>query len=316
MEIGIFGCSHSFGRGLTLAETLFGFYDREPNALDQLDSGYAATLSKMYPQHNFEVIPVLGGGNQDIINNLINCIDERPKDMYIVQMTQWHRFTFGCLNYSKQAVQHTENLGYYMYDTRSYFQQRDPLVNFPHLPNWSLSFKPQQNPSSEVKGTGSGQFMWKETFTPDGFAKAREFYEIAMEVMIRDHIPSRLNIDNNWSIFKMLHHLSKHHNIWYFYWNMPFGDAVDFQSYDRRFAEQVRNHVAMMYSKWNSLDQSKQIQQVPIHNMLISEVGEKVYIAKMVEDRGLHLTEAAHNLLVSYLLKNKNFKEALDASNS
>ena len=316
MEIGVFGCSHSFGRGHDLAGVLFGFYERDDAALDQLDSGYPATLSKIYPQHNFEVIPALGGGNMDIVNNLINCIDERPKDMYIVQMTQWHRFTFGCLNYNKQAVQHTDNLGYYIYDTRSYFKQRDPKCDFPHLPNWSLSFKPQQAPEARIKGTGSGQFLWGEDFTPSGFAEAREFYEKAMEVMIRDHIPSRLNIDNNWATFKMLHHLSRHDNIWYFYWNMPFGDITDFTSYDRRFAEEVRNHVARMANKWNLLDHPKQIQPIPIHNMLINEVGEKKYIADMVEDKGLHLTESAHNIVTKYLLSNKNFKEALDAPNS
>ena len=71
MDIGIIGCSHSFGRGIRLSDTLFGFYDYLTEYLDQLDSGYPAILSQTYPQHNFEVWPVLGGGNKDIVNQVV-----------------------------------------------------------------------------------------------------------------------------------------------------------------------------------------------------------------------------------------------------
>ena len=71
-------------------------------------------------------------------------------------------------------------------------------------------------------------------------------------------------------------------SIWYFYWNMPFGDITDFTMYDRRFADEVRNHVALMNNKWNSLDHSKQIQPIPIHNMLIKCYNLYLYLYLLV----------------------------------
>ena len=94
MEIGIFGCSHSFGTGKTLADTL---YELNENKTDNLNKGYGAILAELYPQHNFTLFPVLGGGNKDILENLTYAIENNPCDMYIVQTTQWHRFTFGVL---------------------------------------------------------------------------------------------------------------------------------------------------------------------------------------------------------------------------
>ena len=44
MEIGIFGCSHSFGTGKTLADTL---YELNENKTDNLNKGYGAILAEL-----------------------------------------------------------------------------------------------------------------------------------------------------------------------------------------------------------------------------------------------------------------------------
>tara|TARA_B000000609_G_scaffold109851_1_gene84790 strand:- start:220 stop:1158 length:939 start_codon:yes stop_codon:yes gene_type:complete len=311
MDIGIIGCSHSFGRGIRLSDTLFGFYDYLTEYLDQLDSGYPAILSQTYPQHNFEVWPVLGGGNKDIVNNLVNLINTRPKDMYIVQMTSWYRFTLGCLFYEKELKELTDNLSYNVYNTQSYWQQRGGPVEWPHLPNLSAVFKPSQDPINHIKGTGCGDFIWKNTDIPDRFIKQHEFTMFFLEVLVKEHFQSKLFIEDNWSTFLTLYELSKHHNIWYFYWNMPFGDLDDYDRVQTPIKDKTRNYAAMLHAKWSGMKHDKQIQPTPIHNYFMDTMGKK-YIADIVEDHGLHLTNKGHLHVVKYLLENNQFMEALN----
>ena len=75
--------------------------------------------------------------------------------------------------------------------------------------------------------------------------------------------------------------------------------------------DKTRNYAAMLHAKWSGMKHDKQIQPTPIHNYFMDTMGKK-YIADIVEDHGLHLTNKGHLHVVKYLLENNQFMEALN----
>ena len=315
MKISIIGSTHAFGRGENAAATLFNFWDEDETAFKQLNTGYPGILSSMYNQHQFHVVPILDGGNKDIVYALSNLIDEKPSDMYIVQMTSWHNFARGWFFYSKQEKSVHDNLSYHVYHPGSYYNQlgdnRDE-ENLPYFPNYNLCFKPGQDRGAPIPGTGTSDFIYNVRFQDFNLNYAIEDSEMTNQLLIQEHLRSRLFVDDNYTVYKMMYNLSKQHNIWYFYWNVPFGNALDFQYViPKQIGKVLTDYTALLHNKWINLDHEKEISNIPIMNMLHQELTSE-NVENICVDRKQHLNNFGHELVVEHLLSNPKFKEALN----
>ena len=309
MEIGIFGCSHSFGTGKEIVDTL---YELNENSNNKLHKGYGAILAELYPQHNFTLFPVLGGGNKDILENLTYAIENNPCDMYIVQTTQWHRFTFGILQYIKKLFNIGKNMQVYTYDTSTYHGQRTD-IDKKYLPNYCATFLPCQPIYSDVPGTGHSQFIWGKDWCAEGADEMKEVYGQAITTIIMDHFASNYFLDENYMMFNMLNMLSQQHNIWYFYWNPPFGKVKDLQYVDPKTRKDVLTlKIDLLNEKWKTKTRDKEIQSQDIETFLNKKIGTKKVVTDYVIDSGTHLNNKAHKMVVDYLLSNENFKKELE----
>lgn len=312
MNIGIFGCSHSFGTGFETVKCAEALNTEESPWFNRLkNEGYSVILSKLFPQHNFEVVSAVGGGNLDILQNVVDYIQNKPKDMYIVQTTTWYRFVFGVLDYNNFTKQINDNLSYTTYNTDSFYH-RVPNEQWSEAfgPNQYISFLPQQqNPE---QGSGFGNFLWNEKKTARGMEKMREEYNAAFTVIIRDHLASYKFLNENKLLFEQLNYLSKKENLWYFHWNPPFGTEHDFRDMVTEILKQSKiKLIQSFYDKWQKKDHNKRIVPFDILSYLEETISKKRLIANHVTD-GYHLDNAMHNVVVSLLLSNPKFKEALN----
>lgn len=320
MEIGIFGCDHAFGRGIEGPITLYGVSDNNAEAISLAREGYPAVLSKLYPQHNFEVVPILDGGTREIINSLMNYIIENPKDLYIVQTTQWHRATIGGLHYKKKLYNVTDNLAYKLYDPRSYHMERYQDIHHCHYPNYNISKKPGQ-PFMKVRGTFNQKYVWlldtntnepgvKQTnqdgFIPKHFKQALPFWEATGMVLIHDHLASFHHLHDIYAAYNTMHYLSQKENIWYFFWNPPFGNALDLIDYLKPEKDKFLKEQGLLHAKFMNRNQKKLITTRSIYDYFGLDTN------KIEEDNALHLPREAHEKIVELLLSNKEFKTELD----
>lgn len=313
MEIGIIGCSHSFGRGMHSPVTLYGVSDNDPEALALVKEGYPAILSSMYPQHNFEIIPILDGGNREIVNSLIDSITKKPKDLYIVQTTQWHRATLGGLFYKKNVYNVSHNLNYNIYDPRSYHMKRYQDVHHCHFPNYHISKKPHQAFQIKVRGTYEPKYVWipmggeEEPFIPINFKQALPFWEATGMVLRHDHLGSLHHLHDLYSSYSMLHYLSQKENVWYFFWNDPFGNVLDLADYGIVEKNQFRDQQGLLTSKLMRLEHKNLIIPNTIHkhfdldNNGLEENSES-----------MSLPNSVHHEIVELLLSNNELKAELN----
>ena len=307
MNIGILGCSHSFGTGLDLSNTINSLYTKTGTLYQNLkDIGYSAILSKLYPQHNFDVIPALCAGNLDIIQNLVDCIENNPKDLYIVQTTQWHRFTYGVLAYDIDTISVSNNLTYTAYKINDLKSKG---------PNCFLSVLPHSIPGDTL-GTGYGGFDFLNIL--DGNNVRKQAFLNAMQLLIYDHIGSTYHLNSNKKLFDELHYLSTQENIWYFHWDPPFGSEKDFLKLTEAESKEMQDKhlhaiksIKSFYDIWNRKNHNKQIISYDIVNYFEKTFGFKKTISKYVTD-GYHLNNDAHKIIVNLLLSNPKFKEALN----
>lgn len=312
MEIGIFGCDHAFGRGIDGPMTLYGLSDSIPDAISLIKEGYPAILSKLYPQHNFEVIPTLDGGNREIINSLVNCVQENPKDLYIVQTTQWHRATIGGLHYEKMLYSVTDNLAYNVYNPRSYHMKRYQDIHHCHYPNFNISKKPSQNLGRAPKGTYGPKYVWvpgqakNGGFTPEHFKNARPFWDATEQVLTYDHISSFHHLHDIRASYNTLHYLSQKENIWYFFWYLPFGNPLDLFFYFKPDKELFVQEQGKLHAQFIKLKHEKLINKQSIHGYFNLDKN------RIEQDDELHLPYEAHERVIDFLLSNAKFKAELD----
>lgn len=307
MEIGILGCDHAFGTGEYALELLYGANLNNKDVYEDLSSlGYSAILSSLYPQHTFEVIPTLDGGNENITNTLISYITEKPKDMYIVQFTQWHRVTIGQFFYKKKTFNITDNFNYTLYDIKSYHGVKYKKVKHPHLPNLGMSYIPGQLLGAQYKGTGTTPWVFNDDHAPHGTENIKVFFDYVGAVMKHDHIPSYLHMTNLYSYYNLINYLSKKENIWYFFWNPPFGTAHDARDHISIGKDKFLETQGFLYSKLMNKNHENLILKKSISELL--QLSDESY----VDDMG-HIPNEAHEHIVhNLLLKNSKFKEALD----
>ena len=299
MKIGIFGCSHSFGSGVNLSATIKSLYTKQGPHYQNLETkGYPVILSKLYPQHDFEVIPALCAGNLDIILNLTDCIQNNPKDLYIVQTTQWHRSVIGVLPYHVHTISVTDNLKYTTYEIDDIDSKG---------PNLLFSFLPHSGPHLPIKGTGFGGFDFHSLDE-----KRRLAFINASQILMYDHIESSYFLNQNKKVIDQLYYLSTKENIWYFHWNPVFGNKDDFKFMDDSIKQShAINMVDNFYKLWYNKDHKKQIINDNIEEYFFKKFGKKDTIVNFVTD-AFHFNNEAHEIIVNKLLKNKQFKEALD----
>ncbi len=312
MEIGIFGCSHSFGTGNDLLKLVF-----EVNA-DKTDTiatkGYGAILSTMFPNHNFTLYPAIAGGNKEILQNLTSALEQDKYDMYIVQTTSWYRFTLGVYNYTNKYFKINDNLKAYIPDVNSYHNKE---LNRVYPPNFYLSFLPHQKDKDEKElGTGLGSWVYEYEYDkiPNQFKEMAQTYIHLTNAIIKDHFSSTFFLNENYMLFNLLHMLSLNNNIWYFHWNPPFGMDSDFRFITPTEKKNyILNVIGELNSRWNKKDHKNKIYENDVFNFFVKTYGYKNYIANILYggDTSTHVKHTAHEKLVDVLLQNNKFKEQL-----
>ena len=307
MEIGVFGCSHTFGTGEASSFKLYELsQDIDKTKIELANTGYPAHLAKEYPQHNFEVVPTLDGGNREIINSLVNCIQENPKDMYIVNTTQWHRASLGLLFFNKKLYDVTNNLSYRVYDPGSYHAIRYSDIHHCHFPNYLISQLPGQPPHVERKGTFRSAWLMNEEFCPESMMSAIEFFAKYDTVMVGDHIPSQQHLLDLYTSYNLLHYLAEKENIWYFWWYMPFGRVIDNKDWFPPEIPRLNDIQAKYYNQLIRKDHPRLISRQTIYNYFNLDENS------IELDDELHLPDQYHAEIVNLLLSNPKFKETLD----
>ena len=114
-------------------------------------------------------------------------------------------------------------------------------------------------------------------------------------------------------MFNMLNMLSHQYNIWYFYWNPPFGKVKDLQYVDPKSRKDVLAlQIDILNEKWKAKTHYTEIQSQDIETFLNKKIGTKKVVTDYVTDRGTHLNNEAHKMVVEYLLSNKDFKKELE----
>ena len=70
--------------------------------------------------------------------------------------------------------------------------------------------------------------------------------------------------------------------------------------------------IDILNEKWKTKTRDKEIQSQDIETFLNKKVGAKKVVTDYVTDRGTHLNNEAHKMVVEYLLSNKDFKKELE----
>ena len=102
MEVGIFGDYNSFMTGMGAIKAVWDKTDMRgddtmPTGNDDDPIGWERLLAETVEYVNFEVTPCCS--NQEIMNQLVISIQQKPKDLYIVQTTSWYMSSFGIIDY-------------------------------------------------------------------------------------------------------------------------------------------------------------------------------------------------------------------------
>jgi len=345
MEVGIFGDYNSFMTGMGAIKAVWDKTDMKgagtETSKDSDPIGWERFLAEKIEYVNFEVTPCCS--NQEIINQLVTSIQQKPKDLYIVQTTSWYMSSFGIMDYDYFQHRTKHNLTYNLIDPRSHVGKRYPTAVFPYHPNYTFNKTPftvgglEGDPSTPrwISQTDADfsidtAGLFKSVFTScidniedpnliEGQEDARRMRAVYGElgkVLMHDHLGSQLKQEEIFATINLLNLLSQTHNIWYFHWFPPLGRVEDFNymedphSSGHRISDFRRQNrkdtIGLNYAKLERLNTDKRIHPFSVMDWMIMTHRDKL------NNETDWLNEAGHKIVFDeYICSNDTLMNIL-----